>query len=194
MIFNTASQEDLNKINSNLTELQNARVVYNANIDSLDVYVNGSIVGSLYCGFSVHALVPIMTSNSTPSGLASASTEYGIGLAFKAFDGDDNTRWSSNSGSATQSLTYAFDTAKKISKYKIVSNGTDRITSWDLRASNDNSQWTVLGTYTRSSIINEEIDVTTTQSYKYYQIYVTGSARGISTAGCAIETVQYYGA
>lgn len=59
-----------------------------------------------------YALIPAMTSNSSPTGIASSGTKYGTTAeAYMAFDRDKSTQWlsGSNSDMSKQYLQYTFD-------------------------------------------------------------------------------------
>ena len=62
------------------------------------------------------ALIPAMTSNTTPSGKASSSSLNGSYYPWQAFDGNESTFGVCN-GSSNQYLQYNFDSTKTISKY-----------------------------------------------------------------------------
>lgn len=57
-------------------------------------------------------LVPVMTSNTSPAGTASASSEWAFHEAYKAFDHDYSTYYSTSSGSSGY-LQYSFGTSKR---------------------------------------------------------------------------------
>ena len=61
--------------------------------------------------------IPIMTSNTLPSGTANASS--GATTAFRAFDGDSGTFW--ESGTKSDWLSYAFPAVKIITGYSVQS-------------------------------------------------------------------------
>lgn len=75
------------------------------------------------------SLIPIMTSNSTPSGVASASTEAGYGacgaqLAWNAFDNNNNTGWFNDATTPkTGWLQYSFYTNQLATSYTIFGAG-----------------------------------------------------------------------
>jgi len=71
------------------------------------------------------ASVPAMTSDTTPSGVASASSIFSSNnYAYKAFDKDTSTRWASQRpiSSGGESLEYEFDSACAITKARIYNN------------------------------------------------------------------------
>ena len=126
-------------------------------------------------------LIPEMTSNTAPSGIASASTEYqGTYLAYKAFDNNTTTRWVSNL-TMNPWISYEFATPKKIAKYTIVPqtlNGV--ITSWQFQGWNETTNiWEVLHTGTTSlspANVKKEFSFSNNNYYKKYRIFVTNSS------------------
>jgi len=78
----------------------------NVNVDSITNAAQG-IVG----------MVPNMTSNTTPSGIVTASaSETGTFAAFNAFGGDGNTEWRPGIAST---ISYEFPTIKAVNQYYI---------------------------------------------------------------------------
>jgi hypothetical protein len=94
-------------------------------------------------------LVPPMTSNILPSGVASAST-IGTGHeAYKAFDGLTTTYWSSsNAAIASTWLRYDFPSPVAVNRY--ILRGYKQLaqnpSAWTFEGSNDGTSWTVLDT------------------------------------------------
>lgn len=139
-------------------------------------------------------LIPKMTSHTSPSGIASASHEYGpMYAAWKAFN-----RSTSQSYEDTWEprdpigwLAYEFDSPQVISKYT-VKNITPRLAenidrapkNWTFEGWNDQNQaWDVLDTRENESNWvsgekREYVFVNTTQ-YKKYRINVTANNGGI---------------
>ena len=84
-------------LSQNLTELLN--VIY----DDTNHYIrvkdsNGTWHDAIYYNYNEPvALIPVMTSNTTPSGEASASSQNTSYYAYMAFDNDTATFWRGNS-------------------------------------------------------------------------------------------------
>jgi hypothetical protein len=135
--------------------------------------------------------VPIMTSDTTPSGTASASSIYDSTYpAWKAFDGNDESeawsRWISvyDYGFTTpQWLSYEFTSPRRIDLYYILpeygSSTKDRSPkNWTLEGWNG-STWVTLDT--RTNILNDSVwnagglhfSVTNPGYYTKYRLYVT---------------------
>lgn len=89
---------------------------------------------------STSTAVPVMTSNTAPSGEAKASSEFDSQWkAYQAFDSSTVWAWSSVANMAIPSyLQYKFDAVIAINKYQVIATSTDayRPTGWDLLASN----------------------------------------------------------
>ncbi|MCU0287024.1 MAG: discoidin domain-containing protein [Acidobacteria bacterium] len=154
--------------------------------------VNGSDVVSIR-RWKMYSLgeVPIMTSDTTPSGTASASSIYDSTYpAWKAFDGNDESeawsRWISvyDYGFTTpQWLSYEFTSPRRIDLYYILpeygSSTKDRSPkNWTLEGWNG-STWVTLDT--RTNILNDSVwnagglhfSVTNPGYYTKYRLYVT---------------------
>lgn len=123
-------------------------------------------------------LIPKLTSNNLPSGVASASNEFSS--ANRAFDGDFATissAWASNVNAAW--LRYDFPTPVVIGQYVIYPQTTasDRAPKdWTFEGSNDGVTWNVLDT---QSNITGWVDSTpkkftfsNSNSYKDYRVNI----------------------
>lgn len=97
-------------------------------------------------------LVPVMTSNTTPSGIAAASSIQAVAVdAWKAFNrvtsGTDFTWQSSNTDPLPQWISYTFPAAKLVKHYAITTyNYSPK--DFTFEGSNDGVTWTVLDTQT----------------------------------------------
>jgi hypothetical protein len=129
--------------------------------------------------------VPNMTSNTTPSGVVTASVnESGTYAAYKAFGGDFNTEWNGGDGDW---IAYEFTTARAIDQYIFVSYSAKN--SWSFEAWNGTA-WVVLQsisgqnatTYTSPLIGNS------TAYIKYRIVFLTGANGG----GSRVHTIQFY--
>ncbi|PYE51669.1 discoidin domain-containing protein [Paenibacillus barcinonensis] len=95
------------------------------------------------------SLIPIMTSNTAPLGVASASSVSSASYsAFYAFV-PDNGNWLSST--TTGWIRYQFPTATAINKYSLMHwtaalNGMPK--SWTFEGSNDGTNWNILDTRT----------------------------------------------
>lgn len=135
------------------------------------------------------ALIPTMTSNTAPSGVASASTEYAGGgfNAFQAFDGKDSTFWSGEQNlTSGQWLQYQF--ANAVIAKKITINNYNA-SSFTLQASNDGSSFTTLVSGTLSDNTTSTFNFNNTKAYKYYRL----ANLSTKSTNVAINTIQLYG-
>jgi hypothetical protein len=122
--------------------------------------------------------IPQMSSNTTPSGAAAASSAQGGQPAWFAFDRNTGTTWTS----ATQNtgwLSYQFPTGRIIKRYGFFShsNNVNNLRTWTFEGSNNGSTWVVLDTQTNfvtgvSTFYSFDISANTT-SYTYYRINIT---------------------
>lgn len=123
--------------------------------------------------------IPYMTSNTSPKGIASASSETSTQHPYNAFDGIDNNThtWATNSIS-TGWLSYKFDSPICICNYKIsptILNMCPK--NWTFEGSNDGTNWVVLDT--RNNVTAWTIGLYNTYSfnntskYLYYKINIS---------------------
>lgn len=145
------------------------------------------------------ALIPAMTSNTTPSGVASASDEATYNqityYAYHAF-ADDNLWWHSGTSVNPMWISYQFDAPKVVKKLTLKnvegSESVGNVNTFKLQASNNNLTWNDLGTYTNPNITGAEstFNVSNESEYLYYRIYVE-SAHSDNMA--RIKRIQMYG-
>jgi hypothetical protein len=133
--------------------------------------------------------IPIMTSYTSPSGIASADSEYSSGdyPAWKAMDKDNSsylTSWvSSENTNLPHWLRYKFPSGKIITSYSITSrnySSTFAPTAWKLQGSNNGSSWTDLDIRSGQSLSqNQKIvfNFSNTNSYTYYRLYITAGSQ-----------------
>lgn len=136
-------------------------------------------------------LIPTMTDNSSPFGIASASSEYtqadGRLYAFNAFDDTSNSPYDTFSTNLTISgwLSYEFLSPKIISKYTIEpqnhsyqNSGPNRAPKdWTFEGSNDGIVWIVLDTQTNVTDytigVKKSFTFTNQTEYKIYRLNFT---------------------
>lgn len=80
-----------------------------------------AIANSSYIESVCNVKIPTMTSNTTPSGTASATSVFPEGnwAAYKALDGLDSTAWLTGNNVLDATLTYTFPTSKNIKIAKV---------------------------------------------------------------------------
>lgn len=172
------------------------------------VLFNGNNVKKIMSGENVIwddavALIPVMTSNTTPSGVASASGEaYGDYKAYLAFNGTNSAVEDCWAVVATtnQWLQYKFPTAKTVTKIVMTNRNCDNPSligspkSFKLQGSNDGTTWTDIQSFTNTnndSNATTEYNVTNTKSYLYYRLYVNNIIGSYTLT--TIGKLQYYG-
>lgn len=139
-------------------------------------------------------LIPIMTSNTNPQGLASASSERSSTYAaWKAFDGDSTTWWSSTSaGASTCNLNYTFIIPQVIDKYTVTSTTTTNTApkTWKFQG-RIGSTWTDLDTQASvtgwGSKETKTYTFTNTTAYWEYRINITANNGGTYTEITTME-------
>jgi F5/8 type C domain len=147
-------------------------------------------------------MVPLMTSNTTPSGVVTCSSEATAIPGFEGnyaarfvFDQNDQTfvnyginddawyTWSAVVGAAfPQWVAYEFDAAKTATKYAIwarahVSYSDTAPKDWTFQGSNDGANWTTLDTRTNEAAWapseRREYTIATPASYLHYRLHIT---------------------
>jgi hypothetical protein len=120
--------------------------------------------------------IPQMSSNTTPSGTAAASSASQP--AWNAFDRNTGTAWQSNTTN-TGWLSYQFPTGRIIKRYGFFTNASNSVNlrTWTFEGSNNGSTWVVLDTQTNfvtgvSTFFSFDISANTT-SYTFYRINIT---------------------
>lgn len=154
-------------------------------------------------------IIPKMTSNTTPSGVAFANAEtqgsagYGAWRAFDRSIAEDYAGWLT-SDSLPGWVGYKFVSPKVINSYAVVSPSYPTHwpyapSTWQFQGSNDGTNWTTVDT--RSGITwssareRKEFSIASPQSFLYYRLYVTTNASGASTsgAGTGVDELQMSG-
>jgi hypothetical protein len=130
--------------------------------------------------------IPQMSSNTTPSGAAAASSATSVsgnGASWSAFDRNTSTWWQSGNA-AGQWLSYQFPIGKIIKRYGFFTstNALYNPRTWTFEGSNNGSTWVVLDTQTAfvsgvSTFYSFDISANTT-SYTYYRINVSAVSAG----------------
>lgn len=143
-------------------------------------------------------LVPTMTSNTTPSGEASASSVFGNYQPYYAFsgEGDTNTehRWFSSAG-MPQWLQYRFDNPVVVNCIRLLSSNVGGPKTSKIQGSNNGVDWDDLCDVPNCSSAQTWYDVqfNNKNSYQYYRIYIT-SSEYVSNGEyyTIIQTLQFY--
>ena len=133
-----------------------------------------AICGSTYFESVLNVKIPTMTSNTQPSGIASASSVYSGGSwpydAYVAFNpNQQNSGWFPSTYS-NQWLKYKFDTPMK-AKAITVSSISRSITSIKLYGSNDDSNYELISDTFDASVTKKPLPLNS-QKYLYYRFNV----------------------
>ena len=147
-------------------------------------------------------LIPVMTSNTMPSGVASASTEYNPSYyAYKAFDNNFSTLWGSHDGvSAGQWIKYDFGygNEKNIDSFYFKNRAETNyaVGSFKFQGSNDDTNWTDLAEVTGVDV-NDSATIPINEAYKntafrYVRWLIVSNAHGSSGTGFVELQVNGY--
>ena len=168
---------------------------------------------------TLNALIPTMTSDTAPTGTGSVSrsnsTDNTNYKSYYAFDNNSKTCWLTNVASNGEWIKYSFNKERVVQK-AVISIGDGRpgvtadITIY-LQASNDNSNWTNLKSFTakasdatKTSFTNS-VDSSTddlythtytfnnVKEYKHYRLYSSGKWQQGSTGYWGVYQMQLYG-
>jgi hypothetical protein len=132
-------------------------------------------------------IIPVMTSNNAPSGIARASSEQASYPAFNAFGGAD--RWMPTQNTLTGWLSYEFPTAMKIKGYRLLGHSSWQTLpkDWTFEGSNDGTNWTILDTQRNvsdwASTVYKNYPINNDVEYKTYRINVTANNGNLSWLG-----------
>lgn len=149
------------------------------------------------------ALVPTMTSDTTPSGQVIYSSYYSyVGEeqeAWKAFDSNNNTSWSSNDNTVPQYIGYKFASKKTVTRVdvtkRVYSVETTTMTC-QLQGSNDGNSWTNIGdvfkhTTSKTTATTDTYTFDNSTPYMYYRIYISDNTS--SSVHPTFSELQFYG-
>jgi hypothetical protein len=141
---------------------------------------------------------PLMTSNTTPSGVCSASSTLGAGSeAYRAFDTLLTNQWHAANVGCPHWLKYQFPTAETVVSYEIFCQDSYwHPINFKLQGSNDNSIWTDLDTRTGISMtsgVKYTYNISSPDSYTYYRLYISISNNGGAYASCGELRLLKYG-
>lgn len=157
--------------------------------DSTNLTLLNANTTSGYCKNTITAevmdnIIPIMTSNTTPSGTASASSIYSeLYDAFAAFDRspEEASYWATPTTGMPQWLRYDFPSINTISAYTIVVNHLATVAhpaTWSFQGSNNGTEWVDLDTQSDqifTMAVKRTFTLSSSASYSKYRIYVTAT-------------------
>ena len=154
-----------------------------------------AICNSTYFESVLNVKVPVMTSNTMPSGIVGTNTQYSSGdPAWYAFDGNDTTGWSGASTGSSASgskIWYKFENSISVKKVKIIfpsQSTANRYTEAHIIAGNsENSMESIEQLQTPLNVYNS-YNINNDSYYDYYGVELTQA-----TDRANINTIQFYG-
>ncbi|SEL81276.1 F5/8 type C domain-containing protein [Paenibacillus sp. cl141a] len=128
--------------------------------------------------------IPTMTSNTAPSGEASASSSNSSNPAYMAFDKNGSSgAWVSAAGGTTGWIQYKFPYKMIIAKYDIYpqTNLINRAPkSWTFEGSDDGTRWEVLDTQTNiagwTTNVAKEFTIRNPKEKQYYRLNISANS------------------
>ena len=170
-----------------------------ADTDTLLTLVNSNnavdylVRSKLLCGIG---LVPIMESNTTPSGVCIGSTFYGTGNEFfKAFDGNSSTLWASLMSDKTNAwIGYAFDTPVICNSFILNSYTGRTFATVYVEGSNDGITWTVLNGGSTINVTSAQDNPTKfifTNNTAYLKYRLRTATQVSSSYNCNVRELQF---
>ena len=171
---------------TNNSEYSQYRIYSSSNWCSLSGYNNHTIgcnILQFYGRKSVNTieyspLIPIMTSNTTPSGEVSASSVYNNNdqyAAWRAFDNNGSYGWASTSGTSSW-IKYIFTEPKSVVRIKMKGHISSYTLTGKLQYSDDNTNWNDVGS--SFTVIGGEIqyvDFPDCGNHMYWRVYQTST-------------------
>ena len=154
-----------------------------------------AICNSTYFESVLNVKVPTMTSATSPSGRVTASNQSSSYPAWKSFDGDDSTYWTTGSYDKPQWIQYEFTSQIEIKKVKFAFSSAANSCTYNISGSNDGSSFVTIknaeslantNNQTYNKIINQNL------KYKYLRFTLTAQSVTDGTVG-HITTLQFYG-
>lgn len=136
-------------------------------------------------------LIPLMTSNSSIYGTAYASSEWATHEAYKAFDHDNSTYWSTSSGVYGE-LRFTFPSSEKVKTYTVRTSSQPLANvpkTWTFQGSNDGVSWTVLDTVSSwlSPNFTYTYSIPNNSYYDRYRLVITANNGGYSTSVAEVQ-------
>lgn len=126
--------------------------------------------------------IPKMTSNTTPSGVASSTSDYSADfVAWKAFDKNDvgTPGWSPPYNASLSNTYCQYEFTKPIVPTKIQIGFGGNGYSFTVKASLDGTSWDTLASNISNSRGNWSTkEISTNSYYKYYRFYMIGASNG----------------
>lgn len=214
---NTESGLQSNNVQGAVDELNNSLGVisnvgnntYNSVEKLLRYYIDNGYLPDV----NLTKLIPIMTSNTTPSGQVSASSiadwSHQPWDIFTREDYTSGNGWGGTDNQSSYWVQYKFDTPKCVKRINVGDgwqNSTQYMQEQDntkLQASNNGTDWTTLATFKLAwdtSLpsgqygVKYEGNINNNESYLYYRVLYDGDVRGTSGKNkMQLTYMQLYG-
>ena len=157
-----------------------------------------AICNSTYFESVLNAKVPVMTSNTTPSGKVTYLRRSGTSTdGYKAFNENTSNSWRVNSNVLNGSyIIYHFTSQVRVNKvvnnYRTGSSAVVKFTDWELYGSNDNVSYTDIGEINANGDgANVTNILANSNKYSYYKLVCKSASASGTNYGFAI--LQFYG-
>ena len=156
-----------------------------------------AICNSTYFESVLNAKVPVMTSDTTPSGEVITSSNISGFEGYKAFDENTSNSWRVNSNVLNGSyIIYHFTSQVRVNKvvnnYRTGSSSVVKFTDWELYGSNDNVSYTDIGEINANGDgANVTNILSNSNKYSYYKLVCKSASASGTNYGFAI--LQFYG-
>lgn len=140
--------------------------------------------------------VPTMTSATTPSGIVTGSNTQETYYPYNLFDGNDTTIWIGASNTANQWVKYRFATKMRPNKavLRIGTYPSGHPIAPVIQGSNDNSNWTQLGTFeTITSNGDHQLNFLNSTKYEYIEILFPQIINVTNSWAYTFRSLQFYG-
>lgn len=120
-------------------------------------------------------LIPLMTSDTTPSGQViynSVYTQSGSYAGWKAFDGNDSTGWAAASNTTGNYIGYVFVNPVLVTNAILYNKNEGSPCTCVIQASDDGTTWiNISNPFTFSaSTSNTTVELTPSKAYRYYRL------------------------
>ena len=186
----TNVQGAVDEINTNLGDLSDIKTsTLNSVAELLQHWIdNGELSNP-----NAVPLVPIMTGYNTPSGEVIESTHDQQNYGWKAFDGNENTVWST-SNPTNDYVGYHFTSPKHITKFTfsatVASGKGSHVKGYKIQGSNDGNNWSDIYVGTCAYDGYQSILTHDTSTYSYVRLFVQDN---YPQWGISVKEVQFYG-
>ena len=151
-----------------------------------------AITNSTYFESVLNVKVPVMTSDTTPSGEASASSTYSGAPAYRAFDGTSNDWATAQNQTTNQWIKYAF-TEPVCIKAVTLTTHNGRMNHFKIQGSSDNFVSDINDLYegtAPSTTSDMAFTISNNDSYRYYRCFIIDVH---SDAYAGLNELQFYG-